>query len=302
MIRISYTNMSPWRKLDGCRSEVLAAVSKMKGGRNLLAERCGNLGRLLASLTRRRWIVGSTMLIFGLGGYAAIVTLRSDYEIVYGQLMIDGEVRDYRIANPSKKSGGVLPAVFALHGALDTTDQMAAQSGLDALASEGKAVVIYLQGRLLNWPPQIVSENPTQADPDYEFFYRMCALAEDAYSVDPNRIYLVGVSQGGGMVNLVTANCSDRIAAAVCNCGWLPAPLGAEQIATTNKCRMLFIVGEDDAQVPPRVVKDAADAFSRSGHPTTYVVIPGHGHGWRRDWGATDLVWGFLEEGQVSME
>lgn len=243
------------------------------------------------------WKIGVALTVV-VCGCVAFFKLRREHEIVYGQMEIAGELRDYRIAIPTSETDGMLPVVFALHGALDTIDQMAAQTGLDSLASEKQAIVIYLQGRLQNWPPHIVPENPTQADPDYEFFERMCTFAEEQLSADPKRVYLVGVSQGGGMVNLVTASCSDRIAAAVCNCGWLPAPLGDAPIPTTNKCRMLFIVGDEDTQVPPGLVKEAADAFSRSGHPTDFVVIPDHGHGWGDSRGVTKLVWEFLEHPQ----
>jgi predicted esterase len=119
------------------------------------------------------------------------------------------------------------------------------------------------------------------------------------HSGDPNRIYLVGVSQGGAMVNLLVAKCSQRIAAAVSSCGWMPKPLDTQSFETSYKTPILFLAGSEDQQVPPSAVRQAHDVFEAMGHRVEFKVIPGAGHGWHPD-KVNDSVWTFLSSAKRS--
>ena len=185
--------------------------------------------------------------------------------------------------------------VIALHGALDTTDEMAEYTQLDSIAAREGFLLVYLQGRLLNWPPSIPDENPDVAVPDLEFFDAICDYFIDTYQIDANRVYLTGVSQGGGMCNLVVALRSERIAAAVCNCGWMPKPLDVNVLKTVNKCPILFIAGSQDKQVPFEVVLAASQCFEKEGHPVDFMKHPG-GHGWNHELGVNETLWKFLKD------
>lgn len=219
-------------------------------------------------------------------------------EIRHETIQIDGLPREYRLVIPDAltlaDASMQFPLVFALHGAIDTTDEMAEYTGLDKLSAEQNFVLVYLQGRLLNWPPFIPPENPTVMEPDLRFFRRMCKKMTAQHPVDSTRIYVVGVSQGGAMTNVITANCSDLIAAAACNCGWLPEPLGATPLPTDNKCPMLFISGTRDRQVPESSVREGYNAFQAADHPVFFHRLEGAGHGWNRKSGVNTLVWQFL--------
>lgn len=207
---------------------------------------------------------------------------------------VDGLSREYRLVVPEAVSEiQNIPVVFALHGALDTTDEMAKYAGLDPSACEHGFLLVYLQGRHLNWPHSIPVDNPDYITPDLRFFESMCDLVIEKHAADANRIYVVGVSQGGAMANVLTAKCSHRIAATVCNCGWLPDPLGDTPLNTSNKCPILFISGNADRQVSPDTVRSAHDAFKRDGHPVTFHSLDGRGHGWN---GMNDVVWDFLRQ------
>ena len=236
------------------------------------------------------YVVG--VLVLALVG--VMVLLRPRAAIVHDAINVDGERREYRLVIPNSVVGkrGV-PVVFALHGANDTVDWMAEHTGLDELAIENGCLLVYLQGRHLNWPPFIPPDNPTLMEPDAAFFRAMCDLVADEHGGDPQRIYLLGVSQGGAAANLLTAMCSERIAATVVGCGWLPDPLGDAPLETANKCPMLFLVGSRDRQVPPDFVRVGHDAFERAGHPVEFRLIDGFGHGWPRRENAR--VWEFLE-------
>lgn len=220
--------------------------------------------------------------------------LRPRAAIVHETIDVDGMRREYRLVVPRSVAGKRdVPVVFALHGANDTVDYMAEHTRLDDLAIEQGFLLVYLQGRHLNWPPFIPPENPTLMEPDAAFLRAMCDVVADKYGGDPRRIYLLGVSQGGAAANLLTAMCSERIAATVVGCGWLPDPLGDAPLETAHKCPMLFIVGSRDRQVPPDFVREGHDAFERAGHPVEFRVIENFGHGWPRR--ENERVWEFLE-------
>jgi poly(3-hydroxybutyrate) depolymerase len=245
----------------------------------------------------RAWRRSGSLLVVGVlvATLAGIVFLmRPRAAIVHGVVAVDGMRREYRLVVPRSVAGKRdVPVVFALHGANDTVGFMAETTGLDELAIEQSFLLVYLQGRHLNWPPFIPPENPTLMEPDAAFLRAMCDRVTSEQGADPRRIYLLGVSQGGAAANLLTAMCSERIAATVVGCGWLPDPLGDAPLETMNKCPMLFIVGSRDRQVPPDFVREGHDAFERAGHPVEFRVIDGFGHGWPR--AENGRVWEFLE-------
>lgn len=227
-------------------------------------------------------------------------------EVVHGTLIVNGDEREYRLVMPlslaNKNESRQVPLVLALHGALDTVDEMAKYTGLDTMATKHGFILIYLQGRKLNWPPYIPPENPDLAVPDFHFFDAVCEFANRKYNADLARVYVVGVSQGGCMCNLLVANRSKKIAAAVDCCGWMPKPLDTVPLQTDRKTPILFIVGANDTQVPPSVVLEAHDTFKKAGHPVEFRLVPGMGHGWPKAKTETTAIWDFLSKHQIPEE
>ncbi len=215
--------------------------------------------------------------------------------VLNSSITVDGEDREYRVVIPeSVRHKRLIPVVFALHGAFDTTSEMAEYTALDRLAVQEGFLLVYLQGRHRSWPPSISPENPNVMVPDIRFFETMCDVMVREHHADPSRIYVVGVSQGGAMANALTVQCSQRIAATVSCCGWLPEPLGQEPLDTQHKCPMLFIVGSQDVQVSPATVRTVSDVFARAGHPVEFWLIEDFGHGWPPNPGGNDRIWEFL--------
>lgn len=242
---------------------------------------------------RWRSIVGIA-IASALVGFVAAWAWRPQATIVHGSVVVDGERREYRLVAPRAIDGlRDVPVVFILHGAIDTVDEAASYTQLDRLAIEKGFLLVYLQGRMLSWPPFIPPGNPGVYEPDVRFFNEMCDFVAREHAVDPRRIYLLGVSQGGAAANALTAMCSERIAATVVGCGWLPDPLGETPLQTANKCPMLFLVGDRDRQVPPAMVREGFDAFQQAGHPVEFRVIKDFPHGWPR--GENERVWEFLQ-------
>lgn len=239
-----------------------------------------------------RYMIAALLVLFSLVAYRQ---LSHRHQVLIQSIEIHGLSREYRLVIPARKTDQRRrPLLVAFHGALDTTAEMAAYTGLDELAAQEQFLLVYPQGRHLNWPPLIPAENPEVMEPDLQLFRAICDRMVEEYSADPRRIYVLGVSQGGAMANVVTAFCSDRIAASLCNCGWLPQPLEATPLKTAYKCPLLFVVGADDQQVTPELTRVAHDAFQAAGHPVEFLTIPHHGHGWPREHHINAIAWQFF--------
>ena len=232
----------------------------------------------------------------GIAALSLHVFLKPSYSVVSADLDVKGQLRQYRLVTPVRPASGKRPLVIALHGALDTTDQMAQSSGLDSFAGNHDCVVIYPQGRMQNWPTPVSDRQHELVMADVHFLEAIRDLAVRDYNVDPQCIYLVGVSQGGAMCCLLTLYCNRWLAAAVNNCGWLPGYSADIKLQTEYKCPMLFIVGENDTQVGVAAVAQSCKAFQEAGHPVSWEVIPNHGHGWGGRFGINDRIWNFLSQ------
>ena len=179
---------------------------------------------------------------------------------------------------------------------------MARYTGLDQLAITRGCFIVYLEGRHLSWPPFVPPDNPDYIVPDLELFDAVCDTLVEQYGIDRRRIYVVGISQGGAFANLLVAKRSGSIAAAVCHSGWLPEPLSELGIHASRKTPMLFVVGAEDRQVSPSLLKKGVECFQREGHQVEYWEIPGLGHGWCREKGFNDRLWQFLAEHRLEEE
>ena len=221
-----------------------------------------------------------------------LVTVYRDQRIT-----VDGQERTYRLVIPDRASElGPLPLLIALHGAGDTTEQMAEYTDLDRLSADHGVCVLYLQGLHDSWPPFIPEGRPEVIDRELAFFDAVCDEILSQYPIDRRQVYLTGMSQGAAFAHIILARRSERVAAAAVHSGWLPDPLGETGVDTANKCPILFIVGADDHQVSPQSVAKARDCFARAGHPTEWLELEGVGHRWAKDHGVNETIWRFLSQ------
>jgi len=215
-------------------------------------------------------------------------------------VQVDGVTRKYRLVIPdSLPTEGNVPLLFALHGAGGSGEGLARSTGLDHLAFANQFLVVYPEGRHSSWPPFIPPENPDYIEPDLRLFDVLCDELIGRYNIDKRRVYVTGMSQGAAFVNLLVAKRSDKIAAAAPHSGWLPNPLPDEGIAAVRECPMLLIAGTEDTQVPPEVVRKAAECFAKEGHPVELLLIHGLGHRWASKQNINATIWEFLSSHQL---
>ncbi len=114
---------------------------------------------------------------------------------------VDGLTRDYAVVVPSDVSTrGALPLLLMLHGPNVTTAEAESISGLDALAVEPGAVLVYPEAAHERWLASDCCQLPgSMTDFDVTFIAALVNHIEADYSVDPNRVFIGGDGTGGAM-------------------------------------------------------------------------------------------------------
>ncbi len=111
---------------------------------------------------------------------------------------------------PNYNRSRLWPLVLAFHGFTQTAVEFRAMSGIDALADQEGFIVVYPHGFLRQW--QTDEEYPSDVD-DLLFVSALLDRLQEELSIDADRIYAAGYSQGGFFALRLACRLSDRIAA-----------------------------------------------------------------------------------------
>lgn len=165
---------------------------------------------------------------------------------------VDGVERQ-AIVYPGSKGPGA-PVVFVFHGHGGTAQNVARRFRIHELWPE--AVVVYMQGI-----PGVVGirdpdaarngwqKSPGQAgDRDIKFFDAALERTQKKYNGDPNRVYVLGHSNGGRFVNVLWSMRGDKLAALCSGAG-----PGGRLIENAPPKPVYIIGGEKDPLVPFRI-------------------------------------------------
>ena len=125
------------------------------------------------------------------------------------ELLSGGETRLYILhIPPSYTPKKPVALVFGFHGNNGQAGQFESYSGFSILADREGFIVAYPQGS---------GEHPSweawQGGKDVQFVRDLIAKLATICNIDPARIYATGHSLGGGMVNRLACDLSERIAA-----------------------------------------------------------------------------------------
>jgi polyhydroxybutyrate depolymerase len=142
---------------------------------------------------------------------AAVETGQADLTLASG-----GIVRSYRRYIPTGYDPNIAaPLVLSLHGFASWSAQQQELTGFDALAEAHGFVVVYPQGTgiPLRWNDGAPFRDPAATAADIAFIADLLdALAADL-CIDPDRVYVNGMSNGGGMAHTLACELGDRFAA-----------------------------------------------------------------------------------------
>lgn len=154
-------------------------------------------------------------LSLALLGVYAVTIQRVPEGVAYGEIEAGGQTRSYLLYVPaSYKSGQPVPLVLSFHGFAEWPAHQMEISRWNALADQYGFLVAYPRGTgfPLRWS---VGGFGSAGDPsgEIEFVRRLIDRVNEKYPLDPARIYANGLSNGGGMSDMLACALSDKIAA-----------------------------------------------------------------------------------------
>ena len=205
--------------------------------------------------SKKKILIGAGVII---GVPLALVVLLVLVTAVYpsltyrtnGAVVSSGEDREYllyvpRDYDPAKPA----PLVISLHGAMNWPGFQQEITQWNSLADQAGFIVVYPAGT--GTGPRIWDmrgwSNPARM-PDVRFIADLLDKLEKTYSIDKRRIYVNGLSNGGGMAFVLSCTLSSRIAAI--------GAVAAAQLLPFTWCKdttpvpMMAIHGDVDEIVP----------------------------------------------------
>ncbi len=178
---------------------------------------CGGGGAPSASPTLAG--VSATPTSAGASATPPVATASATPTVTAGHIEVGGLTRDYLVATPPDVAGrDPLPLLLVLHGAELTMQDARSISGFDVMALDPGAIVVYPQGERDPDDPQRTGYvwNSGQRDTGFDdvgFLSALIDRTEADYPVDPNRVFILGGSNGGQMAYQFACEHPDRVAA-----------------------------------------------------------------------------------------
>jgi polyhydroxybutyrate depolymerase len=208
------------------------------------------------------------------------------------QVEIRGDTRRYRLVVPKTVDlEKPVSLVVAFHGMLiDSKDVMPRYSRLNELAQAEKFIIAYPEAARKSW-----GIAPEKVNSDLEFFDALLAQVKAEYNVDPDRVFVVGMSNGGYFAHVVGKERSRTVAAVASHSG----PLGLQTLLGVHADRkfpVLIIHGDQDPIFPVDFARENRDKYKREGHEVKYVELPGHGHLWATEFDINETIWEFFDK------
>jgi polyhydroxybutyrate depolymerase len=167
----------------------------------------------------------------------------------YQHLEHGSQTRRYVLHTPDEADGEV-PLLVALHGRLGTGRGMARDSGFDALLEPGGFAAVYPDGYRRSWNDGRGGGPANEAGIDDVGFIE--ALLEEVagqVSYDPNRVYLVGISNGGMMAQRLACERTGLFTATASIIASMSETV-EQGCSPTTTMSMLLMNGTEDPLVP----------------------------------------------------
>ena len=162
----------------------------------------------------RKTLISAALVIIGLPLVLVLTAIAylSFLNQTNGTIVSSGQKREYLLYVPnSYDRAEPTPLVISMHGAAGWPAQQMNLSGWNRLAAEQGFIVVYPSGN--NVPRIWHVDRGAGLMKDVKFISELIDALEAAYNIDPTRIYVNGISNGGGMAFVLSCTLSDRVAA-----------------------------------------------------------------------------------------
>ena len=205
-------------------------------------------------------------------------------------LVVGGVKREYRLFVPTSVDLARPAAlVVAFHAMLiDSKDVMPKYTKLSETAERHGFVIAYPNAIGSVW-----GLLPDRVAADTAFFDALVNHLSRMYRIDPDRVYVLGMSNGGYFAQLLARERSRTIAAVASHSGLL----GLETLRGVNaerKFPVLIVHGTKDPIFPYPLVRENADKYRREGHEVKYLEVPGLPHAWAGNANVNEEIWAFF--------
>src|SRR5437660_809114 len=200
--------------------------------------------------------------------------------------------REYRLVVPkSVDLARPAPLVVAFHGMfIDSKDLMPRYTKLNDTAEKHKFILVYPNAIDHSW-----GLKPDKVKTDLAFFDALLAKLKATYQIDDDRVYVLGMSNGGYFAHLVGKERSKTVAAVASHSG----PLGLQTLFGVNaerKFPVLIIHGDQDKLMPVDWARENRDKYKKEGHEVKYVELTGLGHLWGTKADINETIWTFFAD------
>lgn len=187
------------------------------------------------------------MSLFGLIAFASVNAQQN----ISSTLSHQGYQREYLVHLPTGYTASkIYPVVFVLHGGgIGTGPQNQNYTKFDAVADTAGIITVYPTALNANWADGRGNQSDADGVDDVGFFEQMISALETNYSVDANRVFTCGISNGGFMSYRLALELSHKFTAA----GIVAGSMGPNLVAEFPPARRIPLVvfhGTKDRWVP----------------------------------------------------
>jgi polyhydroxybutyrate depolymerase len=171
------------------------------------------------------------------------------------QINVNGTERSYKVhVPPGYQPGKPMPSVIMLHGISEDADSFAELTNMNAKADKEGFITIYPEGNPilhndshLAWNvPNWGIFHPARKADDVKFVSEVIDRASKEMSIDPNRTYVAGFSNGGMLAQEVASQNADKVAAVAL----VGTALSGKDKTPSNPVSVIDIHGTSDPVVP----------------------------------------------------
>jgi len=213
-------------------------------------------------------------------------------EFGFETVKVGSLLRKYRLVVPETVDlSQPVPLVIAFHGMLiDSKDLMPQYTKLNETAKKHGFIIVYPDALGKSWGITL-----WKVRADLKFFDALVDKLNATYKIDPARVYVIGMSNGGYFAHLVGKERSNIVAAVASHSG----ALGLQTLAGVNAKRkfpVLIIHGDRDMILSVAFARENRDKYQREGHEVMYVEVPGLGHAWATRLGINETIWKFFAD------
>ena len=169
--------------------------------------------------------------------------------LVFDTIQFDGLQRSYIMFVPASYDGSeAVPLVLNLHGAGSTAIEQVVYSQLNNVADTAGFLVL-IPDAVDNFWSSGFSFLPAGAPDDVAFLLGLLDTVSSQYSIDPNRVYSTGMSNGGFMSYRLACEAADRFAAIASVTGSM-ADLVYSDCSPSRVVPVMEVHGTSDLTVP----------------------------------------------------